>query len=554
MLKALKSCATKLSCHLLSITFSLSFVVSSERASANPDTESIQENMEEMLIQQINLIKRYSKQTADYQDSDAFNIQNCHVRLVGFENWLKNNFDKSKISQNFIKNNGFNLINNLFELRLDLRKKLHEFSLYSEFQNDNPRREGCIEGFRVVFRTLRYIEEYLAESLKMGQQPNLKVLKGESPTLMINHDFISNGSFDPRKDLRSGDILLSRGNAVTSAAIARIGDRGGQFSHVGIVYIDNEKKIWTVEAHIEFGSQVAEISKYLNDGKIRSVVYRHKNHQLAHQAAKIMFEKIKSYSDNNKGQFIPYDFKMNMDDENELFCSEITSLGFKLAATSDPSIKNFDIPLFKTKMNYQNRKFFSDIGIPNTVKEIFAPADIDLDPRFDLIAEWRDLNRTKDARTLDTILSRLYDWMENNQYQFKNPTAEKMLINFVYTTRQYTSFFNETFPRNMSTSALYTMTSLGKVGTNILEWIQGQETIANTDNPDSFAFTEPEIWSRLESLRVEDEQNFNSLTRGEKLKKDTKIIFHDRFRSNSVSNNPISTRWYDTLFEFNPVK
>src|SRR2546423_7159921 len=75
--------------------------------------------------------------------------------------------------------------------------------------------------------------------------------------------------------LRSGDILVSRGGAATSALIARGNDFPGNFSHVALVHVDERNRAASViEAHIERGVVISSVADYLADKKLRVMVLR----------------------------------------------------------------------------------------------------------------------------------------------------------------------------------------------------------------------------------------------------------------------------------------
>src|SRR6185369_6692652 len=75
--------------------------------------------------------------------------------------------------------------------------------------------------------------------------------------------------------IHSGDILVSRGGAATSALIARGNDFPGNFSHVALVHVDAAtKQASVIESHIESGVSVSPIEKYLTDTKLRILVLR----------------------------------------------------------------------------------------------------------------------------------------------------------------------------------------------------------------------------------------------------------------------------------------
>ena len=67
----------------------------------------------------------------------------------------------------------------------------------------------------------------------------------------------------------SGDMLVSRGGAPTSALISRGNDYPGNFSHVSLLHVDeNSGKASIVESWIEKGVFINDFDSYLNDKKI----------------------------------------------------------------------------------------------------------------------------------------------------------------------------------------------------------------------------------------------------------------------------------------------
>ena len=75
--------------------------------------------------------------------------------------------------------------------------------------------------------------------------------------------------------IHSGDILLSRGGAPTSALISRGSDYPGNFSHVALVHIDPITNVTSIiEAHIEVGVAIASLEDYMNDKKLRVMILR----------------------------------------------------------------------------------------------------------------------------------------------------------------------------------------------------------------------------------------------------------------------------------------
>ncbi|OQX95154.1 hypothetical protein B6I21_06910, partial [candidate division KSB1 bacterium 4572_119] len=75
--------------------------------------------------------------------------------------------------------------------------------------------------------------------------------------------------------IHSGDILVSRGGAPTSAFIARGNDYPGNFSHIALVHVDEKtNRASIIEAHIQQGVAIATLAEYLRDTKLRIMVLR----------------------------------------------------------------------------------------------------------------------------------------------------------------------------------------------------------------------------------------------------------------------------------------
>ena len=116
--------------------------------------------------------------------------------------------------------------------------------------------------------------------------------------------------------LHSGDILVSRGGAPTSALIARGNDYPGNFSHIALLYIDEETgNPSIIEAHIEQGVVISSFEEYLKDVKLRIMVLRvRSDHPLLIKDPLIPHRAAKMAYDEARKQHIPYDFAMDFND------------------------------------------------------------------------------------------------------------------------------------------------------------------------------------------------------------------------------------------------
>ena len=186
-------------------------------------------------------------------------------------------------------------------------------------------------------------------------------------------------------ELRSGDIIVSRGGYPTSALIARGSDYPGNFSHVALVYIDSAThQISVIEAHIELGVAVSSFEKYLGDKKLRLMLLRpradlpalRRDPLLPHRAAGAMLARARS-------GHIPYDFQMDYKDPSRLFCSEVASAAYHASGV--------DLWMRTSTISTPGlRRWLASFGV--THFETQEPSDLEYDPQLVVVAEWRDLD------------------------------------------------------------------------------------------------------------------------------------------------------------------
>jgi len=182
--------------------------------------------------------------------------------------------------------------------------------------------------------------------------------------------------------IHSGDILLSRGGAPTSALIARGNDYPGNFSHVALVCVERPGEAAVVEAHIERGVAVAAVPAYLADVKLRVMVLRLRadlpqlaaNPMLPHQAATAALGEARA-------RHIPYDFAMDFTHHDRLFCSEVASAAYA----------RFGVTLWMGLSRISSLGLAAWLaGFGVTRFETQEPSDLEYDPQLAVVAEWRD--------------------------------------------------------------------------------------------------------------------------------------------------------------------
>lgn len=183
--------------------------------------------------------------------------------------------------------------------------------------------------------------------------------------------------------IHSGDILLSRGGAATSALIARGNDFPGNFSHVALAHVDERSgAVSVIESHIDRGVAVRAIADYLKETKLRIMLLRPRadlaalraNPLLPHKAAGGAVREAAS-------RHIPYDFAMNHRDPAKQFCSEVAAAAYQRQG----------MKLWMGLSHLSSRgvtSWLAALGARHF--ETQEPADLEYDPQLRVVAEWRD--------------------------------------------------------------------------------------------------------------------------------------------------------------------
>jgi hypothetical protein len=196
--------------------------------------------------------------------------------------------------------------------------------------------------------------------------------------------------------LHSGDILVSRGGAPTSALIARGNDYPGNFSHVALLHVDEKTgQASLIESHIESGVSVTPLDKYLADKKLRIMVLRPRadlpqlvaNPMLPHLAAAGALREAAS-------RHIPYDFAMDHHDHQAQFCSEVVAAAYEQSG----------IQLWKATTVISSPTVTAWLGsVGVRFFETQEPADLEYDPQLTVVAEWRDRSTLFKAHVDDAV-------------------------------------------------------------------------------------------------------------------------------------------------------
>jgi Permuted papain-like amidase enzyme, YaeF/YiiX, C92 family len=380
----------------------------------------------------------------------------------------------------------------LFELRAILRRRIgawHAAGLVT--------REAQL-ALRDCLRAARFAGDMLGElSIDFAQLPEgaapLKAFTGPNNTI-VTPAFDT----DALSAYRSGDVLLVRGLHHNSAAIARIGDIDSQFSHVSIIYIDKRGRQWVVESLIEDGAVINPLGDALAHGNGRAMLFRHPDPVLAAKAAQIAYDHVARTRGTWKRRIL-YDFTMRLDNRRPLFCSKLIRFAYARASRG-----HLLLPTFMTQFAMKNRDFIERIGVKAI--ETYAPGDTEVEPHFELVAEWQDFRVTSTLRAQDLIMVKLFEWMEVYHYRFE----QDHLIRIISLFGRFAAYFSEgvkdmlasivpKVPRNMRRGTIAAIAMLHKTAEPLLEEIRTLEAehIARTGT----GLHPKQVYAALERIR-----------------------------------------------------
>lgn len=388
------------------------------------------------------LIEGSQKVYNDLGNPQVFNSKSCVEFVNKVTDYLyylpaDHFIPKSQSEVDLLKNRGLEVIDTIFKIRVRLHEKLQEFDANNELE------KMCQLKIREGYQYARYSEEYLLDWLYTQKVLSFKstpILENSKPSTWVNEKFSD-------YKLKSGDVLLIRGKSYVSAMIARIGDEEGNFSHLAIIGEDKQGKQYAVESLIQKGLIVTPLEKWLTQEDARVALYRQPDEALAKLAAQKIYEKATEAM--KKGESIRYDFAMDDEEHSTLFCSEVIRYAYELA-----SDKKFIIPKYRSSVSkFGESKYPRTLGI--TKNHLFAPYDIEVDPRFDFIAEYRHFPLLRQVRMQDSVLQSIYSWMIEKKYDFRFAPTHSLKAIFAKIVRQF-GVAADTLPKYMPLDTIQT--------------------------------------------------------------------------------------------------
>jgi hypothetical protein len=404
------------------------------------------------------------------------------------------------------------LVSAIWEIRVALHSRLPSVGA------------SCAAAMRDTLRVLRFAEDLLAE--RAAKVPDLSpdkidftkeprpILDSAPNFLTLNTSPASDGPFA----FRPGDIMIARGPSFLSAIISRVGDISSQFSHVILLDVEGDKT-QTIEAYVGKGVGFYPIDEALRNENARLLVLRPRDPELGRRAAATMIARAGAAI--ASGHPIPYDYKLDFHDHSAMSCAEVAQVAYE-----DASGGAVELPFYPTKLTSDER-LLGRFGMSQG--ETFTPGDLEVDPRFEMVLEWRDLSLTRDSRQKDAILTSLLNWANQNGYVLHDSDKSWLTGHVIYHVRR--GFLwplvkkilkIDDFSKEIPRKTLQTMELMNELGEDLLVELQKRD--AAFEARTGWPMTYKDMYDSLEDLRREDAATYAD----RKTRK--KALFHALFR------------------------
>ncbi len=430
----------------------------------------------------------------------GFSDENCGRRLRNLQDSLKD-INWTAYSNSELKKDSVMTIRAMWATRSLLHKKLGEVG------------RECALAMRDTFHIMRDTEDYLGEFAYDVPAYNPASLKfQEQPVPILDYKaypryFVSESADADNFKFKSGDLMIARGVSFISAIISQVSDNRSQFSHVVFVNVDEKtKKANTIESYIGVGVSRYEMNYALKNENARLLLLRPKNSALGVKAAEILNKKVSE--GNGRGGAIPYDYTMDFKDHSRMSCAEVATAGYRWA--SDGKIV---LPTYSAQITLNNDRFLNDLSLKRGA--IFTPDDLEIDPNFEMVVDWRDPRLIRDSRYKDAILAEMIRWVGSLNYQFHDTMKSFMAKYLILPSRktpvwglvkQVTGAPN--LDREIPKKSLGVMTVLGQIGDALLERVEQEDKnyIASHGRP----MTNEQLRDFLESVRAQDLSSYEN--------------------------------------------
>ena len=97
---------------------------------------------------------------------------------------------------------------------------------------------------------------------------------------------------------------------------------------------------------------------------------------------------------------------------------------------------------------------------------------MDIESRFDLVAEYRDFSRVRELQQHDAIFDNFFTWMREKDYSLKPEGVSSLIKNVAWNARRapiFSDLLKETFPEHMAPEVLEAVIEMNFINEGIWE-------------------------------------------------------------------------------------
>ena len=299
-------------------------------------------------------------------------------------------------------------------------------------------------------------------------------------------------------NFNSGDIMITKGISYTSSAISTLPIPSSLFSHIVFVHVDQgTQAASTFESYIGSGASIYKMDDALKNENIRILVLRQSDADLAKKADEYMTGRFTEAK--RSGRQIPYDYEMDFNDNSKLSCEEIAYDAYKVASEGQ-----FVLPAFLSYNSRNRVSIMESMGLKKG--EIMMPADMESDPRFEVVYDWTDFRFVRDSWRKDAILSEIFRWMDDLNYQFKTHLFDVPRNAFLLT--RYVPGLSWVFNKiqkidsDLPNSAILAKLNIQTVGEILMQKLKNSDEIHF--NKTGLWMSQKQLRNSLEKIRLQD--------------------------------------------------
>lgn len=401
----------------------------------------------------------------------------------------------------------------------------HSWGLRLKVNQQLANLKFCEKEVRQLINNLRGLEDIAG--LILSQAPNkigAEIDFQKQPIPMIENTsyygyYTREGLFNNKPiELESGDLLVTRGTSFFSATLSSITENPGDFSHFVLVHKNNmDNKVETLESYAQTGG----ISRYdidyaLKNENARILWLRPKFQSVARKGAEYFYQQILAEEAGLKSR-TKYDYFMDLKTEDHMTCSEIAYWSYLKASQGA-----IQIPESKSKLPDTLAPILNLAKIPK--EPMLSPQDMEVDSRFEMLAEFRDYRLVQDSRMRDAILRNIFSWMNQKGYKLHHNRDSFLLSYFIHPISKtplwpmVKGMLNISMPEDAPKGFVRLLYQINDISENIYSHLKTQNNQKMKST--GFPLTKSEMDLVIENLRANDLYSFR---RGEATK------FHDYF-------------------------